>query len=182
MITAGQILWTEECEKALTSTPSSNCLKALKILKKKWVSYLNKLTTITRSDLSKLDRNKVVALITIEVHARDVIEQLVKSNCSSKADFKWVSQLRFYWDKDAMDCVVKQVLSRFRYGYEYQGNNGRLVITPLTDRCYMTLGAAMFTRRGGNPLGPAGTGKTETVKVRKHFAFTFSLLFFVSFL
>lgn len=109
---------------------------------------------------------KVVSLITIEVHARDVIEKLGKSGCSSTSDFEWVGQLRFYWDKDQNDCVVRQVLSVFTYGYEYQGNNGRLVITPLTDRCYMTLGAAMYTRRGGNPLGPAGTGKTETVKVR----------------
>lgn len=52
---------------------------------------------------------QVVSLITIEVHARDVIERLGRSNCSSCNDFEWVSQLRFYWDKDANDCVVKQV-------------------------------------------------------------------------
>jgi hypothetical protein len=69
-----------------------------------------------------------------QVHARDVIDKLVKSNCASSNDFEWVSQLRFYWDKELNDCVVKQVLSVFMYGYEYQGNNGRLVITPLTDR------------------------------------------------
>lgn len=102
------------------------------------------------------------ALITIEVHSRDVIEKLIKVGCSAATDFEWSSQLRFYWEKE--DCLIKQVLSVFGYGYEYQGNNGRLVITPLTDRCYITLGAALFTRRGGNPLGPAGTGKTETVK------------------
>ena len=77
---------------------------------------------------------QVVSLITIEVHARDTIDKLAKANCSSVNDFEWVGQLRFYWDKDLNDCVVKQVLSVFVYGYEYQGNNGRLVITPLTDR------------------------------------------------
>ncbi|GIM07381.1 hypothetical protein Vretimale_11536 [Volvox reticuliferus] len=162
IITAGQIVWTHECEKALAEQDGAR--KNLKLLKKKWISYLNKLTTVTRSKLNKIERNKVVALITIEVHARDVIEKLGKANCTSANDFEWVSQLRFYWDREKNDCIVKQVLSVFFYGYEYQGNNGRLVITPLTDRCYMTLGAAMFTRRGGNPLGPAGTGKTETVK------------------
>lgn len=72
-------------------------------------SYLNKLTAVTRSKLNKIERNKVVSLITIEVHARDVIEKLSKANCTSCNDFEWVSQLRFYWDKDLNDCVVKQV-------------------------------------------------------------------------
>ncbi|KAL0040883.1 hypothetical protein WJX79_008591 [Trebouxia sp. C0005] len=162
IITAGQVVWTTECEKALADPDQAKA--ALRHLKKKWISYLNKLTAITCSKLTKIERNKVVALITIEVHARDVIEKLAKVGCTNANDFEWVSQLRFYWDREQNDCVVKQVLSIFTYGYEYQGNNGRLVITPLTDRCYMTLGAAMFTLRGGNPLGPAGTGKTETVK------------------
>ena len=52
---------------------------------------------------------QVVSLITIEVHARDVIDKLAKANCSSVNDFEWVGQLRFYWDKDLNDCVVKQV-------------------------------------------------------------------------
>jgi dynein heavy chain len=157
-ITASQIQWTADCEKALDKGDK----KALRSLKKKQVQMLESFSQAVRGKLTGMERAKIVALVTIEVHARDIIDKLFKMGCSSRNVFEWLSQLRFYWEED--DCTVKQTNTSFEYMYEYLGNSGRLVITPLTDRCYMTLTTALHLHRGGSPKGPAGTGKTETTK------------------
>jgi dynein heavy chain len=114
--------------------------------------------------LGKLERKKVNTLLIIDVHARDICDMFVRESILDTKAFEWESQLRFYWDRDADNCLIRQCTGSFQYGYEYMGLNGRLVITALTDRCYMTLTQALTFKLGGAPAGPSGTGKTETTK------------------
>lgn len=88
----------------------------------------------------------------------------MKENVSSINDFLWQQQLRYYWDEEKDQCIVKQVNAQFQYGYEYMGATSRLVITPLTDRCWITITGALNIKLGAAPAGPAGTGKTESTK------------------
>ncbi|XP_070711337.1 dynein axonemal heavy chain 2 [Pempheris klunzingeri] len=164
LITASQIQWTTDVTKSLITTKDRADKPSLKSIKAKQVSMLHCYSEIIRGNLSKVLRLKIVALVTVEVHARDVVDKLAKTGCNDINAFEWLCQLRLYWEKDVDDCIIRQTNTRFKYGYEYLGNSGRLVITPLTDRCYMTLTTALHLHRGGSPKGPAGTGKTETVK------------------
>jgi len=97
------------------------------------------------------------------IHSMDVVDQLVAKDVKDLNSWHWQRQLRFYLDK-AGACVAKMVDAVVPYTYEYQGNAAKLVHTPLTDKCYMVLTQGLSQGYGGNPYGPAGTGKTESVK------------------
>jgi len=98
---------------------------------------------------------KLTQLITELVHQRDVLR-------SVRDEFDWLSQIRYEQTENSL--VLNIANARFDYGFEYLGVSERLVQTPLTDRCYLALTQALHFRLGGNPFGPAGTGKTESVK------------------
>ncbi|KAJ3280883.1 Cytoplasmic dynein 2 heavy chain 1, partial [Borealophlyctis nickersoniae] len=130
--------------------------------------HLEKLTTFDTSAIEDpTDRHvvelKIKSLILDIIHFIDVVRQLQDAKVTSLEDWAWQRQLRFYMTKDDL-CVMRMNDAEFSYTYEYQGNPPKLVHTPLTDKCYLTLTQAMASGFGGNPFGPAGTGKTESVK------------------
>ena len=146
------VRWTFFVEDAFMKIKNGDKL-AMKRLSKQLADQLDELVAEVRSDLSSNNRKKINTQIIIDVHARDIIDKFVRDSVIAEDDFQWESQLRFYWDRVSDELIVKQCTGVFDYGYEYMGLNGRLVITPLTDRCYLTLTQAISMHLGGSPAG-----------------------------
>ena len=177
VLTVDMVMWTRGVTDAITEIQSGLSESALKEWLVKTNLQLDEMIKLVRGTLTPLERAAMGAILVLDVHAQFIVEKMIKAQVNNLNDFIWTSQLRYYWeqlteldgepykgDDTDMDAFCKQTNTRFRYGYEYLGNGPRLVITPLTDKCYMTLTGALHSNYGGNPQGPAGTGKTETTK------------------
>ena len=170
-----QLKWTSDQQDALDL-----CLKAKHAMRDVARLHTDLLFEMSSwsldKSLNRMERMKVETMILIQVHQKDVTDELVdlykKKELKNANSFDWLRQARFAWqpdgEPDVVDddgCMVISVTDvDFQYQYEYLGIKGRLCITPLTDRCYITLAQALGMYFGGAPAGPAGTGKTETVK------------------
>eukprot|EP01063_Lacrimia_lanifica_P011176 TRINITY_DN1797_c1_g1_i1.p1 TRINITY_DN1797_c1_g1~~TRINITY_DN1797_c1_g1_i1.p1 ORF type:complete len:4267 (+),score=1793.68 TRINITY_DN1797_c1_g1_i1:109-12909(+) len=149
--------WTQKTRLAITQSKLPELRQDL----------TERLKTNTRSKSSADDIVTVLkmkALIMDLIHSIDVVDQLIENKVRSDNDWMWIKQLRFYLKEEENPCKVHMVDAAFDYTFEYQGNAAKLVHTPLTDKCYLTLTQGMHLGYGGNPYGPAGTGKTESVK------------------
>ncbi|KAI9809961.1 MAG: hypothetical protein M1825_000394 [Sarcosagium campestre] len=161
-VLAVQVVWTSSVEAALEDGGS-----ALKTLLDKEVELLRLLATTVLGELSAIERKKCEHMITECVHQRDVIDKLMRQNASSPSHHTWLLQMRYVYQPNGHPTErlkIKMANALLSYGFEYLGVAERLVRTPLTDRCFLTLTQALCQRLGGSPYGPAGTGKTETVK------------------
>lgn len=55
----------------------------------------------------------------------------------------------------------------YQYGWEFYGADCGAALTPITERCFLSMSMALSRCLGVRITGPVGVGKTETIKVRE---------------
>lgn len=159
-----QLKWTATVQSALVQT-SRGKKGALTRALRSCNATLSELVQLTlRDDLSPMNRKSLETCITVYIHQRDAVQELIDQRVTDPKAFAWLKHCRFRWKESDQTLMIYVCDMEFEYGFEYLGVKERLVMTPLTDICYITLTQALGMYYGGAPAGPAGTGKTETTK------------------
>ncbi|GIY11128.1 dynein heavy chain 2, axonemal [Caerostris extrusa] len=100
-------------------------------------------------------------LIIVLVHSSDIIDSLISYVCNDVGAFEWLVHLRYYLEEENEACLIKQTKGVFNYGFEYLGNRERLIITPLTARCFLSFTTALYLNQGAMLEGCRSSGKQK---------------------
>jgi dynein heavy chain, axonemal len=165
--TVTHVMFCDNTEAAITmqrveSTSLTQWYKKIETAIKTYARMVNK-------DFASKNMRRIISnLITHHVHYLEICRNLCVEEPYNTDDFIWQQQLRGYILPSEVEKTpvvrIKQLKSDMEYGYEYIGPSSRVVITPLTDRVWLTMTSALHIKLGCSLGGPAGTGKTETTK------------------
>lgn len=159
VLVISNIFWTSDIHASLLKQNRDLLLNILNEIERN----LMELTAIIRSnEITNLNRITLKTLCILDVHARDVTQKLINDPNSNIECFQWMSQLRYYWNNN--EVVIRTLNSSVPYGYEYLGNFERIVITPLSERCMLSILLAFENQMNASIEGPTATGKSETIK------------------
>ncbi|KAF0993064.1 hypothetical protein HZS_1322, partial [Henneguya salminicola] len=168
IILSEKIIWCDSIEHALQNGMDSD--EKLKACLLKIEARLGILPKFIQLNDDYITNNKMINLITNLVYFRNKTRILINDKIVSSNDFNWLITLRCYFSevnfkKSPLTCCILRIAdAEFLYGFEYLGLIDYIIQTPLIDNCFLAMTQAMKMRLGGSPFGPAGTGKTESVK------------------
>lgn len=159
VLVIANIFWTSDVHTCLLKQDRDLLMNVYKEIQQN----LEEVTEAIRSnEVTNLNRITLKSLCILDVHMKEITEKLVNDKNSSINDFQWIAQLRYYWIDQ--DIIIKILNAKVSFGYEYLGNFQRVVMTPLTERCYRSVLLAYQHKLNASIEGPTATGKSETIK------------------
>jgi dynein heavy chain len=105
---------------------------------------------MVRGHLKPLVRAVLCAVITIDVHARDIITSLVEKKVDTSSNFEWLKQLRYYWDAHQEVALAKMANAQYFYGYEYLGGTIPENVSQLLHTYYCLANYCSESKTGNN--------------------------------
>ena len=98
---------------------------------------------------------KISNIIAMLAHKRSLVQRLIEhahewealKNPTDNCD--WQCHVRYRWEEEQQALKVDILDAEFNYGFEYQGSSSRLVLSPLTDKCFVGLTQAVKNKMVG---------------------------------
>eukprot|EP01135_Chromosphaera_perkinsii_P000864 Nk52_evm27s152 gene=Nk52_evmTU27s152 len=157
---AVNIMWTGEIEKSLSG-------KGLSELKEKCATEMSQLQSYfsflgSADNNTRLFHSKLSNLITVYLYKLEMIKLLLGKEVNGDEEFVWKTHMRYYLSDDKQSLQVCMGSCQIQYGFEYIGNRERLITTPVTEKCLLSMCQSFKQCSGAAVIGGSGIGKTQT--------------------